>query len=106
MAKTSDRRSKKAVQPASKRYQVEEGTMGEMRFVPNESKSAKKLEPRQVIIRQKALDLFEDKAETQRWLSTPKEALGGQTPLQALVSELGCEKVEELLYRAEYGIFG
>jgi putative toxin-antitoxin system antitoxin component (TIGR02293 family) len=53
-----------------------------------------------------ALELFEDEAETQRWLSTPKVALGGETPLKALATDTGTKKVEELLYRAEYGIFG
>ena len=57
------------------------------------------------IVRQ-AEELFEDKQETQRWLSTPKEALGSQTPLDALATDAGAKQVEELLYRAEYGIFG
>lgn len=52
-----------------------------------------------------ALELFEDRDEAQRWLSTPKEALGGLTPLQALVTNAGANKVQEMLYRAEYGIF-
>jgi putative toxin-antitoxin system antitoxin component (TIGR02293 family) len=55
---------------------------------------------------QQALELFEDEAETQRWLSTPKVALGGQTPLGALSNDAGAKKVEELLYQAEYGMFG
>gem|GEM_PF-5574232 len=62
-------------------------------------------EPFQPIINQ-ALELFEDKEETERWLSTPKVALGGETPLEALKTDAGAKKVEELLYRAEYGIFG
>jgi len=57
------------------------------------------------ILRQ-ALELFEDEDETQRWLSTPKRALGGETPLAVLETDKGRKKVEELLYRAEYGIFG
>jgi RNA polymerase sigma-70 factor (ECF subfamily) len=57
-------------------------------------------------ILQQAFDLFEDEAETQRWLSTPKDGLDGQTPLEALATDAGSKKVEELLYRAEYGIFG
>jgi len=57
-------------------------------------------------IYQQALELFEDEAETQRWLSTPKVALGGQTPLGALSNDAGAKKVEELLYQAEYGMFG
>lgn|GEM_PF-1465230 len=55
---------------------------------------------------QQALELFEDETETQRWLSTPKVALEGQTPLSALSTDAGAKKVEEMLYRAEYGMFG
>ena len=57
------------------------------------------------IIKQ-ALELFEDEAETKRWLSIPKTALSGQTPLQALATDAGAKTVEEMLYRAEYGMFG
>lgn len=57
-------------------------------------------------ITQQALALFEDEEETQRWLSTPKVALGGETPLDSLITDAGAKKVEELLYRAEYGVFG
>ena len=53
-----------------------------------------------------ALELFEDEAETKRWLSTPKTALSGQTPLQAIATDAGAKTVEEMLYRAEYGMFG
>ena len=52
-----------------------------------------------------AFELFEDETETQRWLSTPKQALDGKTPLQALATDAGAKKVEQILYRAEYGIF-
>lgn len=57
-------------------------------------------------IYQQALDLFEDESELERWLSTPKAALGGETPLKALATDTGAKLVEEILYRAEYGIFG
>jgi putative toxin-antitoxin system antitoxin component (TIGR02293 family) len=53
-----------------------------------------------------ALELFEDKDETHRWLLTPKVALDGKKPLDALITDSGAKKVEEILYRAEYGIFG
>ncbi len=55
---------------------------------------------------QQALELFEDETETQRWLSTPKVTLGGQTPLSVLATDAGAKKVEEILYQAEYGMFG
>lgn len=57
-------------------------------------------------IYQQALELFEDESETQRWLSTPKAALEGNSPLKALATDAGAKLVEEILYRAEYGIFG
>jgi len=57
-------------------------------------------------IYQQALELFEDENETQRWLSTPKAALEGNYPLKALATDAGAKLVEEILYRAEYGIFG
>ena len=53
-----------------------------------------------------ARELFEDEAETQRWLSTPKAALAGEPPLDALSSDAGAKQVEEILYRAEYGMYG
>jgi len=53
-----------------------------------------------------ALELFEDEKETQRWLSTPKAALEGNSPLKALATDAGAKLVEQILYRAEYGIFG
>lgn len=57
-------------------------------------------------VTQQALELFEDEAETKRWLSTPKTALSGETPLVALATDAGAKKVEAMLYRAEYGMFG
>ncbi len=57
-------------------------------------------------IAKQALELFENEAETRRWLSTTKTALSGKTPLQALATDAGAKKVEEMLYRAEYGMFG
>ena len=56
------------------------------------------------VLRQ-AEELFEDKQETQRWLSTPKIALSGKTPLEALTTDSGSREVEQMLTRAEYGIF-
>ena len=57
-------------------------------------------------IAEQASELFEDEAETKRWLSAPKTALSGETPLQALATDAGAKKVEAMLYRAEYGMFG
>jgi putative toxin-antitoxin system antitoxin component (TIGR02293 family) len=57
-------------------------------------------------ITQQAIDLFEDESEAQKWLSTPKARLNHQTPFSAMATDAGAKQVEEMLYRAEYGIYG
>lgn len=52
-----------------------------------------------------ANDLFEDTHETQKWLSTPKQALAGQIPLDLLTTDAGTRQVEQILLQASYGIF-
>ena len=52
-----------------------------------------------------ASSLFEDETETKRWLSTPKQDLEGLTPIEALTTDAGSHSVEQMLYRAAYGIF-
>ena len=54
---------------------------------------------------EQAFDLFEDEKETKRWLSTPKHDLEGCTPIEALTTDAGSLQVEQMLYRAAYGIF-
>ncbi|MGK7950253.1 MAG: antitoxin Xre/MbcA/ParS toxin-binding domain-containing protein [Xenococcaceae cyanobacterium] len=56
-------------------------------------------------IAEQAFDLFEDETETKRWLSTPKNYLEGRTPIEALTTDAGSIQVEQMLYRAAYGIF-
>ena len=52
------------------------------------------------------VDLFEDEKEAWRWLNTPKSALDNQTPLSVLATDAGTKQIEEILYHAEYGMFG
>ncbi|MEL6440501.1 MAG: antitoxin Xre/MbcA/ParS toxin-binding domain-containing protein [Cyanobacteria bacterium J06621_8] len=52
-----------------------------------------------------ANDLFEDESEVQRWLSTPKQALGNRSPIDLLVTNTGFRQVEQLLLQASYGVF-
>jgi putative toxin-antitoxin system antitoxin component (TIGR02293 family) len=40
-----------------------------------------------------------------RWLHTENRALGGQTPLALLDTDLGTREVEEVLGRIEHGVF-
>ena len=106
------------VKDISRRFQVHKGTMREILGISESTQAryerknavlkpaiADRLERFQRITQQ-ALDLFEDETETQRWLSSAKDGLNGQTPLEALATDAGSKQVEELLYRAEYGMFG
>ena len=54
---------------------------------------------------QKTLDVLGDGLRARRWLSTPKKAFGGETPLQVARSELGARRVEDLLGQLEHGVF-
>jgi len=53
----------------------------------------------------KALDVLEDSAATRRWMTKPKTALGGLTPLRCCDTDLGAREVEALLTRIEHGVF-
>lgn len=57
-------------------------------------------------ITQQAIDLFEDEGVAKQWLSTPKDSLQGQTPLEVMTTDAGVKRVEQILYRAEYGVYG
>ncbi len=39
------------------------------------------------------------------WLKTPNRALGCETPLDLLDTDIGTRQVEEVLLRLNYGIF-
>lgn len=55
---------------------------------------------------QHAVEVFEDPVVARQWLSKPKVALGGESPLDLLATDGGTQQVEQMLYRAEYGVFG
>jgi putative toxin-antitoxin system antitoxin component (TIGR02293 family) len=44
-----------------------------------------------------------DREKAQRWLRQPNQALGDQTPLRALETEIGARRVEQILGRIAYG---
>jgi putative toxin-antitoxin system antitoxin component (TIGR02293 family) len=53
-----------------------------------------------------AVDLFGgDREAARRWLQTPKRALGDATPLGYAATEVGAREVEDLIGRAEHGVF-
>lgn len=53
-----------------------------------------------------AVDLFDgDRDAARQWLQTPKRALGDATPLGYAATEVGAREVEDLIGRAEHGVF-
>ena len=54
----------------------------------------------------RVLDLFEGDARTaERWLSSPKAALGGAVPSELAETEAGARAVEALISKIELGVF-
>lgn len=55
---------------------------------------------------EKAADLFGgDVAGARQWMSQPKKALGGESPLEYAGTEIGAREVENLIGRLEHGVF-
>jgi len=54
---------------------------------------------------QRTIEVFEDLPKARHWFSTPKRALGGQSPLQFCDTEVGADEVVNLLGRIEQGVF-
>ncbi|MEO5914007.1 MAG: antitoxin Xre/MbcA/ParS toxin-binding domain-containing protein [Luteolibacter sp.] len=71
------------------------------RFKPDESERLLRVGS----VVQKALDVLEDKESARRWMTQPKRALGGLTPLRCCDTEIGAREVEALLGRIEHGVF-
>lgn len=49
--------------------------------------------------------VFGDPTKADRWLREPKQSLGGRTPLEIIDDEVGEQRVREMLYRIEHGMF-
>lgn len=54
---------------------------------------------------QRAIEVLGDIDHAREWLSKPKRALGGATPVQTARTEFGARQVEQLLGRIEHGVF-
>ncbi|MEO0012440.1 MAG: hypothetical protein RLZZ535_829 [Cyanobacteriota bacterium] len=52
-----------------------------------------------------AENLFENEAEIQRWLSTPKQTLSDRIPIELLTTDSEARQVEQILLQASYGVF-
>jgi putative toxin-antitoxin system antitoxin component (TIGR02293 family) len=71
------------------------------RLNPDESDRVLRL----ALVIAEADDVLGSREKTQRWLSKPSRALGGQTPESLLVTEYGAQLVREELSRIEHGVF-
>jgi len=71
------------------------------KFTPEESERLLRLGT----VFEQAVELFEgDSAAALRWLTAPRKALEGKTPLAYARTELGAREVEDLIGRLEYGV--
>lgn len=52
-----------------------------------------------------ATDVLENQAHAIAWLREPSDVLQGRTPLEAVGSDLGAEKVTNLLQQMEHGVY-
>lgn len=60
---------------------------------------------RVVRIAVQAAEVLGGRDEASRWLHTSNRALGGQTPLELLDTDLGSRQVEDVLGRIEHGVY-
>ena len=51
-----------------------------------------------------AEDVWEDREQARRFLTTPHPEIGGRTPLDAALTELGARQAEEIMARILYGL--
>ena len=71
------------------------------KFTPEESERLLRLGT----VFEQAVELFEgDNAAALRWLTAPRKALEGKTPLAYARTELGAREVEDLIGRLEHGV--
>jgi putative toxin-antitoxin system antitoxin component (TIGR02293 family) len=52
-----------------------------------------------------ATDVLESQAHAVEWLREPSDVFGGRTPLEIMTTDIGAEKVTNMLYQMEHGIY-
>lgn len=52
-----------------------------------------------------AVEMIGDQEKAIAWLGTPNRALGGESPLDQLDSDIGARMVEDILGRIAYGVY-
>ena len=70
------------------------------RLSPAESERTERL-ARVVAI---AEDVWQDRDQARRFLTTPHPEIGGKTPVEAALTELGARQAEEVMARIVYGL--
>lgn len=60
---------------------------------------------RLALLYRRASEVFGDEDLAKQWMQTPREVFGGKTPFELAASEIGVQEVEDLLLRAEHGVF-
>jgi len=53
-----------------------------------------------------AVMVLESRQNAVAWLREPSDVLGGRSPLAAIASDPGAEKVSNMLYQMEHGVYG
>jgi putative toxin-antitoxin system antitoxin component (TIGR02293 family) len=51
-----------------------------------------------------AEDVWQDREQARRFLTTPHPEIGGKTPVEAALTELGARQAEEVMARIVYGL--
>jgi putative toxin-antitoxin system antitoxin component (TIGR02293 family) len=72
------------------------------RLSPAESERAERL-ARAIAM---AEDVWQDREQTRRFLTTSHPEIGGKTPLEAAMTELGARQAEAVMARILYGLPG
>ena len=48
--------------------------------------------------------VWDDREDAREWLTQPHPELGGRTPIESALTELGARRVEQVLDKLEYGL--
>src|ERR1017187_4921836 len=76
------------------------GTSSRERLSPAESERTERL----ARVVATAEDVWQDREQARRFLTTPHPEIGGKTPLDAAMTELGARQAEEVMARIVYGL--
>lgn len=106
----------RAIDRFSQETELPVSTVGELIHIPSRTlvrrKTEGRLQPEESdrLLRASrifglAIDLFEgDRVSALKWLSTPHRALGGETPMALIQTDVGAREVENLIGRLEHGV--